>query len=82
MKQYRVRIMRRIDDSVKSETFCDTIEDVEEVVDDFFYTDGELNLRNVKYYYILDELAADGETYRDVKRGDKIWLVRKYSRTS
>lgn len=82
MKQYRVRIMRRIDDSVKSETFCDTMEEVEEVVDDFFYTDGELNLRNVKYYYSLDELAADGETYRDVKRGDKIWLVRKYSRTN
>ena len=82
MKQYRVRIMRRIDDSVKSETVCDTMEEVEEVVDDFFYTDGELNLRNVKYYYSLDELAADGETYRDVKRGDKIWLVRKYSRTN
>ena len=82
MKQYRVRIMRRLDDSVKSETFCDTMEEVDEVVDDFFYTCGELNLRNVKYYYSLSELAADGETYRDVKRGDKIWLVRKYSRTN
>lgn len=82
MKQYRVRIMRRLDDSVKSETFCDTMEEVEEVVDYFFYTCGELNLRNVKYYYSLSELASDGETYRDVKRGDKIWLVRKYSRTN
>lgn len=71
MKQYRVRIMRRLDDSVESETFCDTMEEVEEVVDDFFYTDGELNLRNVKYYYSLAKLAADGETYRDVKRGGK-----------
>lgn len=82
MKQYRVRIMRRLDDSVESETFCDTIEEVEEVVDDFFYTDGELNLRNVKYYYILAKLAADGETYSDVKEGGQIWLVRKYSRTN
>lgn len=73
MKQYRVCIMRRIDDSVKSETFCDTMDEVDEVVDDFFYTCGELNLRNVKYYYSLAKLTADGETYRDVKQGGKYY---------
>ena len=71
MKKYRVRIMYRLDDSIHSETLCDTIEEVEEVLNDFFYTHGELNLRNIKYYYSLAKLTAGGETYRDVKRGGK-----------
>lgn len=60
MEKFKLQILRRHDDSVEEEHAVDSILDVEALVDDYFYTDGELNLRNIKYYYRILVLR-DGE---------------------
>ena len=60
-KKFRLQIIRRDDDSVEETQFARSILEIEELVDKYFYTDGELNLRNIKYYYQIARLNDDGE---------------------
>ena len=60
-KKFRLQILRRIDDGVEETLFARSILEIEELVDKYFYTDGELNLRNIKCYYQIAQLNDDGE---------------------
>lgn len=60
-KKFRLQILSREDDSVVETLFAHSILEIEELVDNYFYTDGELNLRNIKYYYQIARLNDDGE---------------------
>lgn len=60
-KKFRLQILSREDDSVEETLFARSILEIEELVDNYFYTDGELNLRNIKYYYQIAQLNDAGE---------------------
>ena len=49
--KYKLLILTRQDDSVINEVYYRTLSDVRAEVEDFFYTNGEPNLRSISYYY-------------------------------
>ena len=49
--KYKLLIMTRQDDSIINEWHYNTLSDVRAAVKDFFYTNGEPNLRSISYYY-------------------------------
>ena len=49
--KYKLLILTRQDDSIINEVYYRTLSDVRAAVEDFFFTDGEPNLRSISYYY-------------------------------
>lgn len=68
--RFRLQIISRETDKVVQTFYKSTMEEIEEIIEDFFYTDGELNLRNIHFYYNVGRLSDDGDTYSHVKVGD------------
>ena len=49
--KYKLLILKRQDDSIVNEVHYSTLSDLRAAVEDFFYTNGEPNLRSISYYY-------------------------------
>ena len=49
--KYKLQILTRQDDSIINDVCYNTLSDVRAAVEDFFYTNGEPNLRSISYYY-------------------------------
>ena len=49
--KYKRLILTRQDDSVINEVYYRTLSELRAAVEDFFFTDGEPNLRSISYYY-------------------------------
>ena len=49
--KYKLLILTRQDDSVINEVYYYKLSDLRAAVEDFFFTDGEPNLRSISYYY-------------------------------
>ena len=49
--KYKLLILTRHDDSVINELYYNTLSGIRAAVEDFFYTNGEPNLRSISYYY-------------------------------
>lgn len=61
--KYKLLILSRQDDSVINEVYYYKLSDVRVAIEDFFYTNGELNLRNISYYYKALMWSDEDEDY-------------------
>lgn len=49
--KYKLLILKRQDDSIVNEVYYYKLSGLRAAVEDFFYTNGEPNLRSISYYY-------------------------------
>lgn len=61
--KYKLLILSRQDDSIINEVYYYTLNDVRVAVEDFFFTNGEPNLRNISYYYQAYMWSDEDEDY-------------------
>ena len=61
--KYKLLILTRQDDSIVNEVYYHTLSDVRAAVEDFFYTNGEPNLRSISYYYQAFILSDEDKDY-------------------
>lgn len=61
--KYKLLILTRQDDSIVNEVYYHTLSDVRSAVEDFFYTNGEPNLRSISYYYQAFMLSDEDNDY-------------------
>ena len=62
-KKYKLLILTRQDDTIVNEVYYYKLSDIRAAVEDFFYTNGEPNLRNITYYYQASMWSAEDGDY-------------------
>ena len=61
--KYKLQILTRQDDVIFEESEYNTLTDMRAAVNAFFYTNDELNLHNINYYYNAFMWSDDDNDY-------------------